>query len=191
MQDRLAQHFLPAEATLLGFTLQPFSLWHWRTLAALGSPLFCGSSADLDLGDLAVAARICALPANSSPAKLQRALRPGPLTRLRLAYFRRFDHFEDVCETWFKYFTHYAAGPIPTDDADGGAASVHPVVYLAAGLMALGYSHAEAWAEQPGLARWMLAGAMEARGDRLAVVSDHMIAEALKAGHTLEEMGLA
>jgi hypothetical protein len=189
MQDRLAQHFLPAEATLLGCRLQPFTLWHWRTLAALGSPLFCDAPEGLTFEDLVVAVRVCTLPPNSPAEAITRALRVGPWDQMRLAYYRRFEHFDDLIETWFAYFGHYASGPQPVNDLNGNAAKAHPCMVLFAGLMSLGYSRADAWAETPGLARWILAGALEAKGEQLAIVSDSMIADARRAGYTEEQIG--
>lgn len=188
MQDRLARHFLPAEATIFGTVLERFSLWHWRTLSALGSPLLEGED-EPTFEDLALAVRICALPPNSSFRRIQRALKPGFLGRLRLAFYRRFDHLDDSLEVWFEYFAWHASGPRGLDNVESGFASTHPTVFLHAGLMQLGYSREDAWAESPGLARWFIAGALEAAGQQLAIVTDDMIRDARAAGYTEEQIG--
>ncbi|MEQ1861891.1 MAG: hypothetical protein ABMA13_18385 [Chthoniobacteraceae bacterium] len=190
MQDRLARHFLPAEALVLGTRLQPFTLWHWRTLAALGCGMLHECAESPDFEDLALAVRICALPPHASPRALRRAMQPGPLDRLRLAFHRNYADFGEALGAWYAYFSHHSAGPKPLDTPDGHSARTHPTIFLVAGLMQLGYSRADAWAETPGMARWFIAGGIEAAGDQLQIVSDAMIADAFAAGYTEEEMGL-
>jgi len=188
MQDRLARHFLDAESVLLGKTLQPFTLWHWRTLAALESPLVGGG--DITFADLYIGARICALPAFSAIPRFG-----SFLNQLRHGWTHaRYDRFfDDERDTWFDHLAHYQAGPKVLrvgDNQGGGCLKVHSVIYLTTGLMRLGLSDREAWGFTPGLARWYLAGAAENEGRDLNIVTEQHIREALVAGYSIEEMDL-
>lgn len=199
MQDRLAQHFLPAEATVMGTMLRPFSLWHWRTLAALESPLIEGSLWDdeeedavASPTDLALAVRVCALPPNASHRELMRACRPGRWYLLKLWLYLLVADFDAELKVMVEYLQHHCAGPKPLECAGGGKDPVrsHQTIYLHAGLMNLGFGELRAWEISPGLARWHVVAGIEASGDQVSIVSDGMIRNALEAGYSREEMGL-
>ena len=187
MQERLARHFLPAEAIILGRTLQTFSLWHWRFLDGIGSPLV--DFLPGDFADLSLAARICAC----APFAAHPLPRPGWRTalaqRLEMAcYGRRLDaHLSAFRE----YLAHHMRGPKIMEKDEGGGAFIatHPALYLAAGLMKMGWRHHEAWGCAPGLARWYICAAAEIEGRELCIVTDEHIQDALAAGYTHEQMG--
>jgi hypothetical protein len=197
MQDRLAQYFLPAEATVLGVRLQPFTLWHWRTLSALESPLLDGKldelePADPTYEDLALAVRVCALKANTRHEKLMEALRPGYWMRRKFRRARKLD-FDTELGGMALYLNAHCKGPKPmvADGESPAPVSSHQVMYLATGLMnQLGFSEAEAWATSPGMARWYLVAAAEAAGHKVAIVSDSHVRQALEAGYSLEDCEL-
>lgn len=183
MQSRLARHFLPAETIVLGFRLQPFTLWHWRTLSALESPVV--GEGQVDLPDLLFAALLCSRPPFAPLPNLR-----GWRIRLRAALARlRCDPLTEFA-VLLEYLEHYKSGPFSLAADNAPLIKTHPALYLAAGLMRLGMGSRDAWCETPGLARWVLAAAAEAEGRELVIVGEENVRVARAAGYTDEEMGL-
>lgn len=184
MQARLARHFLPAEAVVLGHRLQPFTLWHWRTLAALGSPLV--GDGEMEFADLLFAVRLCALPPFSPLPKMR-----GWWLRFCARIIERRCDLLGELATFLQYLAHYKSGPLSIEGEFGSPrVKLHPALYLASALLSMGMSEREAWSVTPGLARWYLCGAADHEGRELLIVTDRQIEDALAAGYTEEDMGL-
>lgn len=176
---------------MLGQRLRPYTLWHWRTLAMVESVFETGIG-DIDFVEVALAVHICTQKPNSDLGFMKRA---GLARRLmmmarRWFYERRLDDEIDALE---QYFRHFSEGPRPFrrggegGERSGGRVSVHGALYLAAGMIDMGLSQAEAWATTVGMAKWWVAGVIEARGNEISIVGEQMIQDALLAGYSKEE----
>lgn len=187
VRDRLDQHFMPVEATVLGMRLVPFSLWHWRTLMAFRSPALPAEGNGLaELQDLYLAARIC----SGAPFGSLDCLRVGRFARLQLTWLqlRMGDDWLVHEEVWHRYLDHHLKGPALFHGENSRTVGSNTALYLAAGLIGMGFSERDAWCCTPGMARHYLAAYREACGDEVAFMSSSAVRDAIAAGYTKEEI---
>lgn len=177
----------------MGVELKPFSLWHWRTLAILRSPLI-ESGDDIAYSDLELAVQVCAL---SPFDDFSRIIRPGAVASFVLLFRRyRWEPFFDASlSAWRRYFCYHVRGPITKQSLGGtgggaGMIPVHPSEFLATGLVMMNFSEQSAWSMTPGLARWRLAAARAFNGQEQSIVSETDIELALASGYTHDQLGL-
>lgn len=186
LRSRLFRHYAPPATTVLGFRLVPFSLWHWRTLDLLQSPFAPDSLADSwSDEDVALAARICALPVGGD------AFHIGRFERLRLIYrTRRFaallPFHAGVLQS---HITDALAGPAQWHRTDSVGVRCPSWLYLVAALVSSGWTEAEAWAKTPGEARCLLGAVGVAKGGS-DFIDERDVLTALDSGYTLEDIGL-
>lgn len=193
MGPRLARHLLPAQATILGVRLQAFSLWHGARLDALGSPfLDCGLPiADCGLAELALAVRVCEMRANSERVDLRLSFSTRFWLRLcRLVY--RGEQLEEQVDAFFEYLRGAQNGPRQLDanttgKKRGAYVQSDSWVYLATGLMEMGFTKGEAWAESPGMARFYLTARDERRDRKVSIWNRHQLRLRWKAVGTNAE----
>ena len=187
LRSRIFRHYAPTAARVLGLELQPFSLWHWRTLDLLQSPFAPDSLAESWTDeDVAIAARLCALAPFSA-----RVFDLGRLERLRLIY-RTKRHAKDMvhhANTLSEHVTASLLGPVKWQRAGGVPVRCPGWLYLVAGLVSAGWSERAAWHKTPGEARCLL-GAIDVVKGGSDFMDEQEALTALDAGHTREDIGL-
>jgi hypothetical protein len=193
MGPRLARHFLPAETVILGAKIQPvFSLWHQRTLSALGSAFLGGESA-LDFAELALAVRVCQIAPLDARGRLQEhvALRARPLWLSLRAIVFRGEKFVDELDAFLEYLHRHQAGPRPYAQEKGaGYVQSEAALYLAQGLIEIGFPPVDAWLTSPGLARFYLTAHDEHQRRAVSIWNDRRVELARRGGHGSKVDGL-
>jgi len=152
MQEDFQHALFPPALRVMGRTVQGLSLWHLAALHSVQSPfLSCDPALRIVVGDLLIALRI--VQARPWTALQLRPRMVDILTRLR---YRR---------TWQQHaraFTQWLRAQQVTPDLwqrvdDGAPRQITAPVILSkvAALMAMGFSHSDAWALSPGYAEWI------------------------------------
>lgn len=187
LRSRVFRHFAPSSAELLGYRLQPFTLWHWRTLDVLQNPFAPDSLAERwEDSDLAVAIRICSLPPGSAeafdfPATDQRRL------RFELGKARELITLHGL--SLQEYIADACKGPACWQAAGGIPIRCPAWLYLSARLIKAGWTERDAWAKSPGEARCWIA-ALDLAGGGCDFLDENDVLTALEAGHSMEDIGL-
>lgn len=189
LRDRVTQHYAPGRAVILGKRLKPFTLWHWRTLDLLHSPFAPDAPADEEpwtTQELLIATRICTLAPNAD-----RKIAPGKWSWLRWWWALRSNRgaLSEHGRLLELYIHASCARPLLMNH-EGRSIQVPPWLYYAARLMELGMEERTAWTMQPGAAAALILAHDEAHGNTEWVGVNQVI-DALRAGYTLEEAGLA
>ena len=171
--DRFNEAFAHMTHRCMGRRLARFTLRHRFWLEALSSPLVTGGA--VSLLDLALAARVCAMPCKQLDRRLPALLERGPTLWERLGYLARV--WRRRVEVEYRDFQAYMIDhgcPPDTFGHDGvvhapdGAAqegALPGVLGLVTGLMrGTGWTPDTVWALSVGEAEWYLAGVFLHRG---------------------------
>ena len=171
--DRFNEAFAHMEHRVMGARLAPFTLRHRFWLEALGSPLMTGGA--VSLLDLALAARVCAIPSAALDRTLPRLLQRGPRWWERLAHlWRTWRRRVDAEYRDFQFYlidhgcppeTMSCDGEVRAPGAEAQEGPLPGTLGLVTGLMrGTGWPPATVWALPPGEAEWYLAGVFLHRG---------------------------
>lgn len=192
--DRFHEAFGHTEHRVMGRRLAKFSLRHRFWLEAFASPLVRGGA--VELLDLEMAARVCAIPAAALDSRLPRLLARGPGRLGRLWWLARLWRRDAAAEYagFQAYLLDFGCPPATWDGSGGqveGAEDAPPesgdlpgLLSLVTGLMRGACWEPETvWRLSPGEAEWYLAGVFMHRGVDVGIKSaaDEAMEEILAA----------
>lgn len=187
LRGRIFRHFVPCTTEVLGCRLQPFSLWHWRTLDVLQNCFAPDSLSPLWRDDdLAVAVWICSLPVGDAAAF---AMPTGTRQKLLFQLGKEKHLLPAHAAALSSHIADACAGPARWQKPGGSPVHCPVWLYLTASLIRRGWTEPQAWAKTPGEARNWLAALDVAEGGP-DYLSEQEVVTALESGYTMEDIGL-
>ncbi len=149
LDEKFAEAFVNLDShRVLGYKLQPFSIWHRFLLEFFNSPLITETASTNGVEDVLKAIQVCRVSYPNYPKK------QGILSKIAILC-RSWD-VETQANRFMSYIEDYAAFPELWDkeDSDGKPSSAPETLSMAVQLIELGFSEKEAWDMPIGKAFW-------------------------------------
>jgi hypothetical protein len=171
---------------LLGRVLRPLSAWHLLQLHESESPMLGMGDGDISVGDLEVAAAICATQfpyrLESVPAGVVAFWRNRKAVRAA----HRIEGFAQELLEWRAYYKAYGSQPLMFRSVKGKSCSCPTGLAIWAALFAHGFSESAAWNLPLDRASWYKVALAEFDGADIRIVTDQAAKLLTARGHHIE-----